>query len=100
MNKISEMMRLKLLLDHANIPYEMVTRWDGYPQIWYPRKGEAFKDLTDVVCSPYTYGGRIGLLEIAGPLCQNELDGVEGWLTGMEVYLRIADHYHNTQRGN
>ena len=100
MKKMSEMLRLEILLQHANIPYEVVTHWDGYPQLWYPHKGAAFKDLTDVVCTPYTYGGRLGLLEIAGPLCRNELDNVEGWLTGMEVFLRIANDYRKRMRGN
>ena len=98
MNKISEMYRLMRLLDATHIPYEVITRWDGYPQLWYPHPGTPFADLTDVVCSPFTYGGREGLLEIAGPLCQNDMDDVEGWLTGMEVYLRIADHYRKTQK--
>jgi hypothetical protein len=97
MNKISEMERLMRLLDDACIPYEVVTRWDGYPQLWYPYAGEAFGDLTDVVCTPFTYGGRQGLLEIAGPLCRNDMDDVEGWLTGMDVFLRIfADHCRKT----
>lgn len=94
MNKISEMERLARLLDAACIPYEVVTRWDGYPQLWYPHTGEAFGDLTDVVCTPYTYGGKQGLLEIAGPLCRNDMDNVEGWLSGAEVFLRIAADYH------
>lgn len=99
MNKISEMYRLMRLLDVAHIPYEVITRWDGYPQLWYPHAGEAFGDLTDVVCTPYTYGGKYGLLEIAGPLCRNDMDGVEGWLSGMEVFLRIAaDHYRKTHK--
>lgn len=99
MNKISEMERLMRLLDDAHIPYEVVTQWNGYPQLWYPHPGTPFADLTDVVCSPLSYGGRQGLLEIAGPLCQNEDDGVEGWLTGMEVYFRIAtDYYRKTHK--
>ena len=94
MNKISEMERLMRLLDAAHIPYEVVTQWNGYPQLWYPHPGTPFADLTDVVCSPFTYGGRQGLLEIAGPLCRNDMDNVEGWLSGMEVFLRIAEDYY------
>jgi hypothetical protein len=98
MNKISEMERLMRLLDAAHIPYEVVNRWDGYPQLWYPRTGEVFGDLTDVICTPYSYGGKQGLLEIAGPLCRNDMDRVEGWLSGAEVFLRIADHYRKTHK--
>lgn len=44
-----------------------------------------------VICNPYSYGGKEGLLEIMGLLTkeESENDDVIGWLTAEDVFNRI-----------
>ena len=47
----------------------------------------------DVICHDYSYGRDSGLVEIAGVICENDDDSVEGYLDIEEVFKRIKKYY-------
>ena len=87
-----EIKRLVEMLEVANIPFELTDDVMGNSnnQIWYPNHE---KNICDVICHEFSYGGKDGLLEIMG-LSENEYDDVEGWLTAEEVFKKIYTDYH------
>jgi hypothetical protein len=89
---MTEMQKLIKGLNLFEIPFQ-VTLNMGTQQVWYPNKANA---VCDVICHPYSYGGKQGLLEIMGLIDEEEVgDTVEGYLDAIEVLFRIADHYFN-----
>ena len=47
-------------------------------------------DGWDAVCHDGSYGHEEGLLEVMGdPVCKNEYDDVEGWLTAEDILKRL-----------
>lgn len=90
----TEMNKLIEMLNNANIPFELTTDIleNENNQVWYP----SFKNpICDVICHQYSYGGRDGLLEIAGLLTEEEAEynDVVGYLTAENVFNRIKNHY-------
>ena len=60
---------------------------DQRPQVVF--YDEYYNRIADAICSPYSYGGEQGLIEVFGkPLCCVEDEEVEGWLTADTVFAR------------
>ena len=93
----TEILKLKSMLENANIPFEFDNLYDGY-HLCYPRDNKS-KDDTGRVCSVIQHFGSYGhsenLLEIMGLLTEEESqnDEVVGWLSAEEVFDRINNHY-------
>lgn len=47
----------------------------------------------DVICHDYSYGHDSGLVEVAGAICENDDDTVEGYLDVEEAFERIKKYY-------
>ena len=47
----------------------------------------------DVICHDCSYGRDSGLVEIAGAICENDYDTVEGYLDVEQVFERIKKYY-------
>lgn len=92
-----EMMKLIGMLILSGIPYEITECW-GTPQVWYPCKAEP---VCDVICHEGSYGYKEGLLEMMGLLTEEEAedDDVVGWLSAVEVFLRIQSDYVERKLG-
>ncbi len=97
--KYSEILRLKEMLEKANIPFDFSDRhFDGY-HLCYPAR-------TKCVCSVIelegSYGYRENLLEISGLTSNEELefscDTVLGSLTAENVFERISKHYKSQEK--
>lgn len=94
---MTEMAKLAEMLINARIPFEVTYMDKGLfsfggesvPQIWYPNRK---KNVCDIICHKFSYGGDRGLLEIMGLA-----DDVEGYLTAGDVFKRISTHY-NTKK--
>ena len=54
----------------------------------------------DVICHDYSYGCDSGLVEIAGAICENDDDTVEGYLDVEEVFERIKKYYKKEDYDN
>ena len=96
---MTQMATLAEKLTQAGIPFETVymnkdlysRAGESVPQIWYPNRK---KNVCDVICHKYSYGGDRGLLEIMGLVSEECDDDVEGYLTAEEVFKRISAHYN------
>ena len=92
--KINEMDRLIDMLMHWEIPFTLTNDVCGnvFNQLWYPSKE---KSVCDVICHEYSYGGKVGLLEMMGLLTEEEAkhDSVIGWMTAEQVFYRILTHF-------
>jgi len=86
-----EIERLVEMLTKADIPFEVTDDAMGNSnnQIWYPNYE---KNICDVICHEYSYGGKDGYLEIMG-LSDNVYDDVEGWLTAEQVFEKISSDF-------
>ena len=91
---MTDMQKLILLLVQMRVPFEMGYQDFGddnlYPQVWLPNKIDV---KADVICHPWSYGGKDGLLEMMANF-DNYDDGVKGYLTANEAIdqiLEIAD---------
>lgn len=86
-----EVMRLTLMLDRHNIPYQLDSGC-GITRVKYP-------NVNKCVCTAAqgngTYGNLDNLIEISGLLTPEERkwDSVVGWLNADEVFNRISRHY-------
>ena len=88
---MNEMSKLIALLENAHVPYETRPHWSGSIQIGYPNFENT---VCDVIYFPGSYGYGQGLLEIMGLVDEEEVgEGVEGYLTAVEVFQRIFKHY-------
>ena len=87
MNKYKEILRLKCMLEKAEIPFEFSEIFGGY-HITYP--SNKFR-ICSVIEHDYSYGSEQDLLEIKGLLTENEkkYDYVLGYLSAEEVFKRI-----------
>lgn len=85
----TEMIKLKLLLQEAKIPYR-IDYVLGMPSVRYYGLGKEL--ICDAICHSGSYGHEEGLLEIMG-LTRND-DSVEGWLTSEEVFDRISEDWN------
>jgi hypothetical protein len=74
------------------IPFQVETDCCGYPQVFYPQRGN-YK--CSVICNDISYGGKQGLLEIMGLLTkeEEEEDCVVGYLRAENVLERIKKDY-------
>ena len=91
----TEILRLRQMLEEADIPHFIHQLWGG-KQICYPSRENL---ICSVVQHGGSYGGRDGKLEIMGLLTdeEEERDSVVGWLTAEEVFARIQkDFQKNT----
>lgn len=95
MGKYNEILRLKEMLIHHQIPFEFSEFQGGY-HVCYPNKD-------NVICSVIEHDGSYGReedkLEIQGLLTEQELketdDTVLGYLTAEDVFARISKHWEN-----
>lgn len=88
---MNEMERLILLLVEMRVPFEIGYQDFGdnnlYPQVWLPNK---INVKADVICHPWSYGGKDGLLEMMADF-DNYDDDVKGYLTANEALDQILD---------
>lgn len=88
---MTEMQKLILLLVQMRVPFEIGYQNFGdnnlYPQVWLPNKA---KVKADVICHPWSYGGKEGLLEMMADF-DNFDDDVKGYLTAREALDQILD---------
>lgn len=84
---MTELDKLENYLKNHNYEYDRHPLNEG-EQIVVFIKGTDSWDF-DAVCSPFTYGGNEGLLEIMGTIVENEEDEVEGYLTTEEIIDRL-----------
>ena len=90
--KYTEILKLKKMLEDANIPFSFRSNhFDGY-QICYPEAGE--KRVCSVVQFSGSYGCNDNLLEIMGLLTESESidDDVVGSLSAENVFERIRNY--------
>lgn len=89
-----EIIRLKEMLEMANIPFCFSELHGGY-HLSYRDKGGQF--VCSVIEHNYSYGHEKDLLEIMGLMTKKERkkrqDDVLGYLTAENVYQRIKKHY-------
>lgn len=79
-----ELNKLLVLLARAGIPFEVFPYslcGEYYFQICYPNKENC---VVDAVSTPYTYGGKNGLIEVMVGHWKD--DDVHGWLTANEAF--------------
>ena len=98
-------MKLKKMLEEANIPFEFTDDIFGekYKTILFIKNYPAYKITlspdVDVIQHKYSYGEEQNLLEIMGGLTVEEMkvDNLKGYLTAEEVFKRFKYCYeHNT----
>ena len=80
-----ELNKLAVLLAKSDIPFEIYPYTIGdeqFFQLCYPNKEAC---IVDAVSTPYTYGGKEGLIEIMWE-GHWEYDDVAGWLTANEAF--------------
>ena len=80
-----ELNKLVAELGKAEIPFEIYPYHmmeQDYFQVCYPNKQNC---IIDAVSTPYTYGGKDGLIEIMWE-SRWEADDVLGWLTAEETF--------------
>ena len=96
MNKYKEILRLKNMLEKANIPFEFSELFGGY-HITYPIN--KFR-ICSVIEHDYSYGNEQDLLEIKGLLTQKEkkYDAVLGYRSAEEVFNRIKKNWKKLRR--
>lgn len=99
-NKL-EILKLKEMLEEANIPFTFNDNLfgiepdtTGYQIVIF---GDEYEALCDAIYHAGSYGYREGLLEIMGGLTDEELlnDTVLGHLTAEEVFKRFKYCYEN-----
>lgn len=90
-DEYTEILRLRELLQTAEIPHEFRKSLDGW-QICYPDSGLDTRKCS-IIESYGSYGNEENLLEIMGLLTKEEEseDSVVGYLTAEEVFVRIFD---------
>lgn len=95
-NKIyTEIIKLHLMLEEANIQHTFVRRFDGYQIILNDSEGIQ-------ICSVIEFSGSFGSsedkLEIMGLLTDEERedDTVVGYLSAENVFSRIVSYYDDT----
>lgn len=109
MIEYKEILKLKEMLDRAEIPYEFMERGfavegvceKGY-QLCYPYsfQSENGSCICSVIENYGSYGNERDLLEIMGLLTEeeNKADSVKGYLTAEDVFSRIKKHYEGVKK--
>jgi len=94
-NKYKEILKLKVMLDEAGIPFICKNIYDGC-QIVIQNKNNS-QTLCDAVEHSYSYGSEVDRLEIQGAITleESKSDSVEGYLTAEEVFKRFKFCYDN-----
>lgn len=82
---MTEMDKLDAMLTEKGIAHIYDRAFQGGTQIVVP---DAQKWYWDAVCTPYSYGGRAGYLEVMGINLLRHC-GVEGWLTAEAVIILV-----------
>lgn len=107
-----EILKLKQMLEEANIPFtwnDDVFGWKDRPEAFKrinPELANAYQivvysksncRLCDAIHNSTSYGNKEGLLEIMGGLTEEENEDTEvlGWLTAEEVFKRFKYCYEN-----
>ena len=85
--KYTEILKLKGMLEEANIPFTFTETYRKQCSAYQIRLG----GFADVIQHKGSYGNEQDLLEIMGGLTEEEerCDGVLGWLTAEEVFKRF-----------
>ena len=94
--RYDEILKLKNMLEKAEIPFEFSEIFGGY-HITYP--SNKFR-ICSVIEHDYSYGNAQDLLEIKGLLTKNEkkYDDVIGYLSAEEVFKRIQKNWKKLRR--
>lgn len=94
--RYNEILKLKNMLEKAEIPFEFSELFGGY-HITYPTN--KFR-ICSVIEHDYSYGNEQDLLEIKGLLTKNEkkCDCVLGYLTAENVFQRIQNNWKKLRR--
>ena len=94
--RYNEILKLKNMLEKAEIPFEFSEIFSGY-HITYP--SNKFR-ICSVIEHDYSYGNEQDLLEIKGLLTKNEkkYDEVIGYLSAEEVFKRIQKNWKKLRR--
>lgn len=94
--RYNEILKLKNMLEKAEIPFEFSEIFGGY-HITYP--DNKFR-ICSVIEHDYSYGNGQDLLEIKGLLTKNEkkYDEVIGYLSAEEVFKRIKKNWKKLRR--
>lgn len=94
--KLTEMQKLETMLVVSGIPFQQsIHPLTKTPMVFYP---SAKNRVCDVVCHQFSYGYKMGLLEIMGLTTEEEtMDGVLGWLTSRDVFERISRHWEENK---
>lgn len=103
--KYTEILKLKRMLEEANIPFEFTDDFFGAKEkfetaapmakVYYSHQYPAYQirlgDLADAIEHGFSYGNQRDLLEIMGGLTEEEMkyDDVLGYLTAEEVFKRF-----------
>ena len=83
---MTEMTKLREALDAAGIKWEDKSdNWRGLNTCCtvFMNKNEEYCSVS--YCKGISYGWQAGLLEIWPPICKDDGDNVEGWLTADEI---------------
>lgn len=87
---------LDILITMLETTFDIEDTWnvenylDGPKVTFYNSHHE---EIASAVCNSDSFGHEEGLIEVTGkPLCDDEYNGVEGWLTAEEVYSRWANY--------
>ena len=94
--RYNEILKLKNMLEKAEIPFEFSEIFSGY-HITYP--SNKFR-ICSVIEHDYSYGNEQDLLEIKGLLTKNEkkCDYVLGYRSSEEVFKRIKNNWEKLRR--
>ena len=80
------MNKLAKLLAKSDIPFEIYPYsmcGESYFQLCYPNKENC---IVDAVSTPFTYGGKSGLIEVMWTCNWWQDEDVRGWLTANEAF--------------
>lgn len=94
---MTEIAKLIALLTENRYPFSVNYQEGKYPLILGYAKTTNEAPLFDVVCSPWSYGGKEGLLEMMdrtyyGGIFENTDDEVLGYLTAEEAFNYIKKY--------
>lgn len=97
MEKYTEILRLKDMLEEAKIPFRLGSFFDGHHLV-YPKTGNTC--VCSVMEHKYSYGHEQDSLEIMGLLTDSErrTDNAAGYLTAKDVFGRIKADFDRRSR--
>lgn len=95
--KYTEILKLKEMLELAEIPFEFTTLMGGY-QIGYPTlPGKNDTCVCSIIQHDYSYGNTKNKIEILVLSPEKEFEGnfVLGHIDAVDAFWRIAKHFKN-----